>query len=466
MRKRKTHEEYVEELKEVNTNIIPLEKYIDCKTPIFHKCLIDNNEWKISPLNTLHGEGCPICGHQKTISKQRKSHEQYVQELSVINPNIEVLEPYINYSTKIFHRCRIDDYIWKVSPTSILKNGCPKCSSVAKVTHEDYCKRLKIINPNIKPIEHYVNMKTNILHKCKIDGYEWNLKPLNAIKGRGCPVCSNKIIIEGYNDFQSTHPNIAKDWNWELNKIKPTEIASGSNKDVWWTCPICNHNYKAKISNRVYNDLQCPQCCIVHKKSIRELKVYYYIKKYFDDAISGYKNDNITELDIFIPSLNIGVEYDGERWHKDINRDIKKDNICKDNGIKLIRIREKGCPNYISECTKIIMSSYKQNEIENSISYVLKILGVKNAEVNFKKDHNDIYNLVYERKKENSLAILYPNLIEDWNYERNGNLTPYNVSCGSERKVWWKCKNCEYEWYTSVYVRTKYNTRCPNCRKK
>ena len=42
------------------------------------------------------------------------------------------------------------------------------------------------------------------------------------------------------------------------------------------------------------------------------------------------------EIDIFIPSLKIGIEYDGKNWHKDFNKDLKKDKLCKDNGIDLI----------------------------------------------------------------------------------------------------------------------------------
>ena len=49
------------------------------------------------------------------------------------------------------------------------------------------------------------------------------------------------------------------------------------------------------------------------------------------------------ELDIFIPSLNLGIEYDGDYWHSlpdMIERDKKKDLACKEKGIKLIRIKE------------------------------------------------------------------------------------------------------------------------------
>ena len=49
------------------------------------------------------------------------------------------------------------------------------------------------------------------------------------------------------------------------------------------------------------------------------------------------------ELDIYIPSLSIGIEYDGIIWHKgktNQTREMKKYQTCKENSITLIRIRE------------------------------------------------------------------------------------------------------------------------------
>ena len=41
------------------------------------------------------------------------------------------------------------------------------------------------------------------------------------------------------------------------------------------------------------------------------------------------------ELDLFFPELNLGIEYDGRAWHKNLERDLKKDKICESNNIKL-----------------------------------------------------------------------------------------------------------------------------------
>ena len=41
--------------------------------------------------------------------------------------------------------------------------------------------------------------------------------------------------------------------------------------------------------------------------------------------------------------------------------------------------------------------------------------------------------------KTNSLAALYPQLAAEWHPSKNGKLTPDNVTCGSAKKVWWRC---------------------------
>ena len=42
---------------------------------------------------------------------------------------------------------------------------------------------------------------------------------------------------------------------------------------------------------------------------------------------------------------------------------------------------------------------------------------------------------------ENDLATMRPDLAEEWNFEKNGEIKPYDVTCGSNKKVWWICKH-------------------------
>lgn len=64
--------------------------------------------------------------------------------------------------------------------------------------------------------------------------------------------------------------------------------------------------------------------------------------------------------------------------------------------------------------------------------------------------------------KNNCLALKFPKIAKEWNFSKNKNITPLDISYGSQRRVWWKCKN-GHEWYVSVGSRTFRNRQCPYC---
>ena len=60
---------------------------------------------------------------------KRKSHEEFVNQLNIKNPNIEVLGKYVNVSTKIMVKCMLCGNEWTVTPGSLLNGtGCPQCN--------------------------------------------------------------------------------------------------------------------------------------------------------------------------------------------------------------------------------------------------------------------------------------------------------------------------------------------------
>ena len=125
----KTNEQFLYELSLITNTITPLEKYINAKEKIWVKCNVCGHEWQIEPDGLLQGRGCPECMKVESHNKQVKSNEQFLQELSEINPMLIPLEPYYNDHTKILVRCDIHDYVWSVAPNKILRRrtGCPKC---------------------------------------------------------------------------------------------------------------------------------------------------------------------------------------------------------------------------------------------------------------------------------------------------------------------------------------------------
>ena len=73
--KKKTHEEYVNEVAQINSNIKVLGTYVNAKTKILHECE-KGHQWMTTPSRILEGKGCYFCK-----SNTCKTQETYVNEL-------------------------------------------------------------------------------------------------------------------------------------------------------------------------------------------------------------------------------------------------------------------------------------------------------------------------------------------------------------------------------------------------
>ena len=70
--------------------------------------------------------------------------------------------------------------------------------------------------------------------------------------------------------------------------------------------------------------------------------------------------------------------------------------------------------------------------------------------------------LVLRLTPEHNLGKLYPKLVKEWHLTKNKGLTPFQVTPGMGKKVWWKC-NQGHEWEATVYSRTGSESGCPYC---
>lgn len=273
-------------------------------------------------------------------------------------------------------------------------------------------------------------------------------------------------LIVGVNDLETLYPEISKEWNYEKNgDLKPCDITSHSGKKVWWKCPF-GHIYQTSVASRNgYHHQGCPICAKELRTSFSEQALFYYIRQYYTNAINSDLNTIGMELDIYIPSLRTAVEYDGIKWHKNAEkRELKKNRLCNNNNILLVRVRENGLCLY-DDCCCIIRTDIKSDD--GLAEVIRKVLFYINPDlkpdIDIKRDHISIYSSYITTCKEKSLSAVYPDIAKEWHLVKNGNITPDMVSPSSGKTFWWHCRN-GHEWQARVYSRIKCG--CPYCSGK
>ena len=183
----------------INPNIIAVDMYVNCRTKMTHRCCVDGYEWEALPTNLLQGTGCPVC------AGKIKTTNVFIEEMNEKNPNITIIGEYIDAKTKILCECTIDGYRWFTTPNSLLAgSGCLVCSGVKRKTTEEYIEEVGLVDKNIMVVDRYINARTKIMHKCAIDGHTWMADPHHILSGRGCPKCNaskgEKFIARYLND--------------------------------------------------------------------------------------------------------------------------------------------------------------------------------------------------------------------------------------------------------------------------
>lgn len=148
------------------------------------------------------------------------------------------------------------------------------------------------------------------------------------------------------------------------------------------------------------------------KSSFPEQAVLFYIRKVFPSA-TKYSTKELSELDIYIPELKTGIEYDGPSHKTRVQGDMKKTEICKKMGIELIRIRDFKLPAINDESYKIILEDDSYAALDGGIKELLKHLCVfdNSVSVDVKRDYIEIadnyiksidlnWYMMYEKLKE------------------------------------------------------------------
>lgn len=230
-----------------------------------------------------------------------------------------------------------------------------------KRTHETFVNELNEINDNIVVVGKYKNVKTDVLVKCKIDGHEWMAHPQNLLNGHGCGVCSGRIAMKGYNDINTTNPELSV---YLKNYEDGYSVSHGSHKYIMCKCPDCGHEKSVQVKSLYSQGFSCDICgdYISYPNKyirglLRQISNLHFICEFRPEWANGSQYDCYFEFD----DKKYVIEMDGAFHYKDnsiskmpvehqIKIDKQKDLYAKNNNCIMIRIDcQKSDPEYIKQ---------------------------------------------------------------------------------------------------------------------
>ena len=209
--KRKTEEEIKNELKIKNPTILLAGPYLGMNKKTLFQCIKHNKYWKTTPDKPLSGCGCSDCKAEKIGNAYRKTHESFIKEMAIVNPNIEICSQYITSQTKIKCKCKICGHIWWTKPAHLSAgHGCPQCGfnkigDERRKSTEDFIAELYKINPYIEIFSDYKTCRDKIQCKCKLCGYQWMGTPSHLLQGEGCPACTKSSGERKIQEYLDVH---------------------------------------------------------------------------------------------------------------------------------------------------------------------------------------------------------------------------------------------------------------------
>lgn len=388
------------------------------------KCKAYGHTWPASVDNRTKGRGCPVCGGKQVLAGFNDLASRYPEVAAEwdYDANKDLKPDQVTPgSNKPAHwRCKAHGHTWEVpisKRTQKKPQGCPYCSNqrvwtgfndlasqVPEVAAEwDYEK-----NEELTPEAVVAGSNKKAYWKCLAHGHRWSAKISERTRGgTGCPVCSNNVVLPGFNDFQSQFPHLVQEWDFEANleklDLRPDQITPGSNKAVYWKCRNHGHQWKTQVNKRTQNGSGCPFC------SGRRV-------------LAGF-ND--------LESRRPGI---AAEWDRENNKDLRPDQVTVSSNHK---VHWKGS---CGHSWRAIIATRTNGNDGCPVCQNQQIL----------PGYND-------------LKTHYPVVAAEWDYEENNGRGPEQFSPGSSEMIHWKCQKAGHQWETVIVSRTHGGTGCPYC---
>lgn len=287
---------------------------------------------------------CRICNPAKNT---KKTNERFLKEVAELTSDLEFLEEYIGVHETLRFKYRGCGHEHRVSPHNLLQQGvgliCRICNPVTPVnikSNEQFLKEVVELTTDIEFIEEYKDSATPIRFRYRSCGHEHRVWPSSLLtQGRRliCRTC-NPVGLKSNEQFLEEVANLTSD-------IEFLEEYKGKAISLPFRYKSCGHEYR--VSPNAFlsqgHGLICRICNPV-STSIGERAIANLLSKYTAVETSNRTILEGLEIDIYLPQLNLGIEYNGEYWHSEAkkgrNYHLDKTKLAESKGIRLVHIFE------------------------------------------------------------------------------------------------------------------------------
>lgn len=171
---------------------------------------------------------------------------------------------------RVWWRCERGHGYEAMACARVWGSGCPYCAGRrVQVGENDFAARFPQLaaqwdpdkNGDLTPDQVTESSNRRVWWLCDCGHSYRTTVAHRARSNSGCPYCTGRKVLPGFNDLATLYPAVAAQWHPTLNgTLLPTKVTAGCRRKVWWLCPE-NHTWKAVIYSRTGTQQSgCPVC--------------------------------------------------------------------------------------------------------------------------------------------------------------------------------------------------------------
>lgn len=232
------------------------------------------HSWRAPVYSIKAGTACPYCSGRNAIPGETDLATTHPQTLKLWSDRNKLSPTEVTAGShkKVWWVCE-NGHEWEALVVAVVLDGCgcPYCAGKRAIPGETdlVTMRPDIMkewdagkNAHINPGEILPSSHEKVWWKCEL-GHSWQAVVFSRTgeQSSGCPYCTGRKVLPGFNDLATRKPKLAEEWYQPLNgELKPENVTLGSNKKVWWKCSD-GHVWQAAVYSRTRKKAAgCPVC--------------------------------------------------------------------------------------------------------------------------------------------------------------------------------------------------------------